>query len=66
MLIGGALAVGDPVFAFIHQEALGWGDQLVRGAMVLGNTALVGFFFQERRVRHPLLPLVSFTTTPSR
>jgi EmrB/QacA subfamily drug resistance transporter len=56
----GILAVGGPVFAFIEQSSLGWGDPLVWGCMVVGICALVGFLLQERGTTDPLLPLDFF------
>lgn len=56
----GVLAVGGPVFAFIQQSSLGWGNPLVWGSMMVGIVALVGFLLRERRARDPLLPLTLF------
>jgi EmrB/QacA subfamily drug resistance transporter len=64
-VVGAALsAVGlsAAVYALIEQGRRGWGDSLVRWAMVVGVAALLAFVAWQRRAPHPMLPLSLFTT----
>jgi EmrB/QacA subfamily drug resistance transporter len=63
-VVGAALsAVGlsATVYALIEQGRRGWGDSLVRGALVVGVAALLAFVAWQRRAPHPMVPLGLFT-----
>jgi len=58
-VVGAALsAVGlaATVYALIEQGRRGWGDSLVRGALVVGVAALLAFVAWQRRAPHPMVP----------
>jgi EmrB/QacA subfamily drug resistance transporter len=57
-----AVGLAATVYALIEQGRRGWGDSLVRGALVLGVAALLAFVAWQRRAPHPMVPLSLFTT----
>jgi EmrB/QacA subfamily drug resistance transporter len=57
-----AIGLGGPVFALIHQPAVGWWSPAVAGPFVLGIAALVTFVVWEGRTRAPMLPLGLFAS----
>ena len=62
-LAGAALAaagLAGLTWGFTAWPALGGASAAVRGALVLGTAALLGFVLQERRSAHPMLPLSVF------
>ena len=64
-VVGAALsAVGlaATVYALIEQGRRGWGDPVVRAALVAGIAALLAFVAWQRRAPHPMVPLSLFAT----
>ena len=56
-----AIGLAATVYALIEQGRRGWGDSLVRGALVVGVVALLAFVAWQRRAPHPMVPLRLFT-----
>jgi EmrB/QacA subfamily drug resistance transporter len=56
-----AVGLSATVYALIEHGRRGWGDSLVRGALVVGVAALLAFVAWQRRARHPMVPLGLFT-----
>ena len=52
--------LAGPVFALIHQPAVGWGDPSVAVPLVGGLALLAAFVAHERRTAAPMLPLELF------
>jgi EmrB/QacA subfamily drug resistance transporter len=57
-----AVGLSATVYALIEHGRRGWGDSLVRGALVVGVAALLAFVAWQRRAPHPMVPLSLFTT----
>ncbi len=57
-----AVGLAATVYALIEQGRRGWGDSLVRWALVVGVAALLAFVAWQRRAPHPMVPLSLFTT----
>jgi EmrB/QacA subfamily drug resistance transporter len=49
------------VYALIEQGRRGWGDSLVRWALMVGVAALLAFVAWQRRAPHPMVPPGLFT-----
>jgi EmrB/QacA subfamily drug resistance transporter len=61
--VGGVLCVlglGGPVFALIEEPRRGWGDPLIAVGLFAGLALLGAFFWWERRITEPMLPLELF------
>ena len=56
-----AVGLAATVYALIEQGRRGWGDPLVRAALVVGVAALLAFVAWQRRAPHPMVPLGLFT-----
>ncbi|ANJ27020.1 MFS transporter [Agromyces aureus] len=56
----GVVGLAGTVFALIEQSRFGWTSPVVAVPLVVGLVALVLFVLQERRSRHPMLPLGLF------
>ncbi|WP_343032894.1 MFS transporter [Agromyces allii] len=56
----GVVGLAGTVFALIEQGRFGWTSPVVAVPLVVGLVALVLFVLQERRSRHPMLPLGLF------
>jgi EmrB/QacA subfamily drug resistance transporter len=56
-----AVGLAATVYALIEQGRRGWGDSLVRVALVVGVVALLAFVAWQRRAPHPMVPLGLFT-----
>lgn len=62
---GAALAtfgLAGATFAMVEGPTRGLGSPVVLAAALVGVLGLVGFFVRERRARHPMLPLESFSS----
>jgi EmrB/QacA subfamily drug resistance transporter len=57
-----AVGLAATVYALIEQGRRGWGDSLVRWALMVGVAALLAFVAWQRRAPHPMVPLSLFTT----
>jgi predicted MFS family arabinose efflux permease len=57
-----AVGLAATVYALIEQGRHGWGNPLVRVALVVGVAALLAFVAWQRRARHPMVPPGLFTT----
>ena len=55
-----AVGLAATVYALIEQGRRGWGDPLVRAALVVGVAALLAFVAWQRRAPHPMVPLRLF------
>ncbi|MFF2369334.1 MFS transporter [Agromyces sp. NPDC058110] len=56
----GVIGLAGTVFALIEQSRYGWASPVVSVPLVVGLVSLVLFVLQERRSRHPMLPLGLF------
>ena len=56
-----AVGLAATVYALIEQGRRGWGDSLVRWALMVGVAALLAFVAWQRRAPHPMVPLGLFT-----
>ncbi|SFR77597.1 drug resistance transporter, EmrB/QacA subfamily [Agromyces sp. CF514] len=56
----GVIGLAGTVFALIEQSRYGWASPVVAVPLVVGLVSLVLFVLQERRSRHPMLPLGLF------
>lgn len=54
------IGLGGPVYAFIEQGRLGWGNWQVWGPLLVGAMALAFFLVHEGRTTDPMLPLRLF------
>jgi EmrB/QacA subfamily drug resistance transporter len=57
-----SVGLAATVYALIEQGRRGWGDPLVRAALVVGVAALLAFVAWQRRAPHPMVPLNLFRT----
>ncbi|MFE4197851.1 MFS transporter [Paenarthrobacter sp. NPDC056912] len=55
------IGLGGPVYAFIEQGRLGWGNPQVWVPLLAGVAALALFLIHEARTADPMLPLRLFT-----
>ncbi|MFT3834320.1 MAG: MFS transporter [Micropruina sp.] len=60
------VALGSIIFALIEGGAIGYGDPLIVGLLVVGVVALVAFVLVQARVAYPMMPLGLFHAGPMR
>ncbi len=58
--VAAAVGLGGIVFALIEGPARGWGEPLVVAAGSAGALSLVAFFWLEKKLAHPMMPLTLF------
>lgn len=58
--LSATLGLGGLAYGFIESSNLGWSDNYVRGAIIVGCISLIGFFFVESRARFPMVPFGLF------
>jgi EmrB/QacA subfamily drug resistance transporter len=50
------IGLGGLVYGLIESSASGFGDQVVRAALIVGVVALLAFVFVERHTKEPMVP----------
>ncbi len=60
------VALGSIIYALIEGGAIGYGDPLIVGLLVVGVVALVAFVLVQARVAYPMMPLGLFRAGPMR
>ena len=64
--VAGSLAaivgLGGIIYALVEGPAIGFGEARILIAAVVGVLALIGFFFIESHIEHPMMPLSMFSS----
>lgn len=55
-----ALGFGGTVFALIEQPTYGWSHPVIYLPLAIGIVSLIAFFWYEKTIKHPMLPLGLF------